>query len=150
MNKKKIRQIVRSITRDTRIFFEHGSYCYYDSDLNKINIDPTDLFDDSGFMRHLRDTHKVPFVLWARYSLATWSLLHELGHHFCDEKIDENEHDEFVRAFCSTIPRNETDKETQNLYFNLPREYEATEWAIEFAWEHRELCDLLDDYLEEK
>lgn len=149
MNKTKVRRIVRAITHDTRIFFNRGSYCYYDADLNKINIDPIDFIDDAGFMRHLRDTHRVPFILWARYSLATWSLLHELGHHFCDEEVDESEHDEFVRAFCSMIPRDETDKEMQDLYFNLPREYAATEWAIEFAWVHCELCDLLDEYLVE-
>ena len=149
MNKTKVRQIIRSITRGTRVFFKRGDYCYYSADFNKINIDPLDFVDDGGFMRHLRDSHNVPFVLWARYSLATWSILHELGHYFRDEYVNESERDEFIRAFCSIIPRDEVNEEQQDLYFNLPREYEATEWAVMFAIEHSELCDLLDDYLEE-
>lgn len=147
MNKTKIRRIVRAIAPDVKVTFRRGDTFYLSHNFNKINVDLDDLKDDGGFMRHLLNEHHISLELCLRYTPATWSILHELGHYFCDDDTEETFEDELTRALCLMIPRETATEEQQDLYFDLPFEWEATEWAICFATEHQELVDYLDDLL---
>ena len=147
MNKTKIRRVVRAIAPEVKVTFRRGDTFYLSHDFNKINVDLDDLEDDGGFTRHLLNKHLVPLELCLRYTTATCSILHELGHYFCDDDIEETHEDKLTRVLCSMIPRETATEEQQDLYFDLPFEWEATEWAICFVVEHQELVDYLDDLL---
>ena len=98
---------------------------------------------DMGFMRHMREYHK-----WEpQFSVMLYSLLHELGHYYMQDCIDENEIE--TRAYCALLPVECVLKrpDIQNLYFNLESEFEATEWAIEYSVNHRKFCKIFDHLL---
>ena len=87
---------------------------------------------DMGFMRHMRECHQ-----WEpQFSVMLYSLLHELGHYYMQDCIDENEIE--TRAYCALFPVECVLKrpDIQDLYFNLESEFEATEWAIQYTIEH--------------
>lgn len=147
MNKRKIRRVVRTIAPEIKMTFNRGKTIYYDYVRDKINIDFDEMQDDGGFMRHLNTDHAVPLEFCQKYSLAAWSILHELGHYFCDDDEEESQVDELTRLMCALIPRETATVEEQDLYFNLPHEWNATEWAIEFATEHETLMEYLEKQL---
>lgn len=98
---------------------------------------------DMGFMRHMRECHK-----WEpQFSVMLYSLLHELGHYYMQDCIDENEIE--TRAYCALFPVECVLKrpDIQDLYFNLESEFEATEWAIEYSVNHRKFCKIFDHLL---
>lgn len=61
------------------------------------------------------------------------SLLHEVGHYYTIDDFEEDEllEDEYAKAGLTRNPLI-TEKERNFRYFNLPVEYAATEWAIDF------------------
>lgn len=66
-----------------------------------------------------------------------WSLLHEVGHH---ETWDELTDEEIIisKEMKDSIEENENiDKDVKDkIYFNIPDEYAATEWAANYMIEH--------------
>ena len=108
----------------------------YDHIEETIYIDPKDT-KDCGFLRHLKKVHGYK----NNYSLMVWSVLHEIGHY---HTLDYCEIDEFTRALIGLISPEEAEKseKIQDAYFNLEEEWEATEWAIEYAKNHKMLCAL--------
>jgi hypothetical protein len=98
---------------------------------------------DMGFLRHMRECHK-----WEpQFSVMLYSLLHELGHYYMQDCIDENELE--IRSMCALLPVETVleNIEIQNTYFNLESEFEATEWAIEYSVNHRKFCKIFDHLL---
>jgi hypothetical protein len=73
-----------------------------------------------------------------------WTLLHELGHYFTLD-VWETEEEEETRLMCSLISEEEAQSNTaiQDRYFDLSREWEATEWAICFAENNPNITSLL-------
>ena len=95
---------------------------------------------DMGFLRHMRECHK-----WEpQFSVMLYSLLHELGHYYMQDCIDENEME--TRAYCASLPVECVLKrpDIQDLYFNLESEFEATEWAIQYTIEHNRKCKIFN------
>ena len=103
----------------------------FDCTEDTIYINPHEV-DDYGFTRHVREVHECGFA--DEISYALWAVLHEIGHFhtldFCDDDLT-------TRAFCMISPNNAA---TQNLYYGIESEWEATEWAIDYAADHRTLC----------
>lgn len=98
---------------------------------------------DMGFLRHMRECHH-----WEpQFGLMIYSLLHELGHYYMQDCIDENEME--TRAYCALLPFEYVMKrpDIQDLYFNLESEFEATEWAIEYSVNHRKFCKIFDSLI---
>ena len=98
---------------------------------------------DMGFLRHMRECH-----YWEpQFGLMIYSLLHELGHYYMQDCIDENEME--TRAYCALLPFEYVMKrpDIQDLYFNLKSEFEATEWAIEYSVNHRKFCKIFDSLI---
>jgi len=67
-----------------------------------------------------------------------WSLLHEIGHSETGDDLTEDEEEysmkEKDRIFQGAVPEDEQDE----LYFSLPDEYAATDWAGHYMMEHAE------------
>lgn len=149
MNKRKIRRIVRSIAPELRVTFKKGYGSWYDVDEYKINYDPEDVSPDTdgGFLYHLGHSHKCGEVLTVPFSV--WTLLHEIGHYFTFDFSKRNEHTEFIKLICSMHSREEAQEnpELAKMYFNLPEEWEATEWAVDFVRSSPLLTSLLERYL---
>ena len=107
---------------------------YYDRE-----ADPFDI----GFARHVKEKHKFPYP--ENYSTALWSILHEIGHY----ETDYAEEDIRAKAVCKFLPADiaYANKGIQNLYYDSPDEFEATEWAIEWIEDHPKLAKLFSKVL---
>ena len=85
-----------------------------------------------------------------RVNLYVYSLLHELGHYFNDEEFEyEYDEDIAVRDFCSkfSMEKFEQSEHLQSLYYKLPSEFEATQWAIKYFNKHKLKCFLFNIFL---
>lgn len=149
MNKRKVRRIVRSIAPELRVFFKKGVGSWYDEDIDKINYDSEDVSPDTdgGFLYHLEHSHKCGEVLTVPFSV--WTLLHEIGHYFTLDFVERTEQTEFIKVVCAMFPRGvaQNNPGIAKMYFDLPEEWEATEWAIDFVQTHPSLVQLLEKYL---
>ena len=119
------------------------STCFdFNNDTLIIGYDFND--DEYGFMRHLREVHGCKFANF--FTHRFWAILHELGHYFTGEGIEDEKETLEVRALCILIGDDivKTNKGVQDMYFNLPSEFAATEWAINFIKTHKWLSIFLN------
>lgn len=136
--KNNIRKFVKSIDEELSVTFICGVGCYFETATNTINIDYTET-DDCGFMRHLKEIHKCNFAY--DYSLILWTILHEIGHYETEWELLESDDEAELRFWLSlTSKEKANDIIIQNKYYNLTAEWCATEWAIEWIEENRELA----------
>lgn len=131
---------VKTINPRIRIKYKENvfAFCFTNNTLY-YNFDLIDM----GFLRHMRECH-----YWEpQFGLMIYSLLHELGHYYMQDCIDENEME--TRAYCALLPFEYVMKrpDIQDLYFNLESEFEATEWAIEYSVNHRKFCKIFDSLI---
>lgn len=70
-----------------------------------------------------------------------FSLLHEVGHHFTLGQLSEEElnYETFCREVLSLSE--DSPREVNEAYFNLPAEILATKWALEFMLNNMEWCN---------
>jgi len=117
--------------------------CEFEWDTNTIYYDRNDDPQDVGFMRHLREKHFFPNP--ERYSHRLWSILHELGHYF---NPDEEE-DTISKAICALLPLDfaQTTPTLQDMYYDSPDEFAATEWACDWIDFHPFLSSLFSALL---
>lgn len=80
-----------------------------------------------------------PFVL---------SILHEIGHHNTWEEIDDDVYDIILKKKerIAKIIQNKKNSREKKIaadleYFNLPDEYAATAWAVDYFTQNRKECD---------
>lgn len=123
---------------------EDDSYYEYTHDIICVDVNP---MEDDGFLRHLAEVHECEFTY--EYPLLFWTILHELGHYYTLEDIDDLEDEINTRILCATVPIEVAyaNPNIQNMYYNLPSEWYATEWAIEFISNNREACTELAEQL---
>lgn len=118
---------------------------YYDTEEERVyftrNIDD----DDCGFLRHMRECHEYGAIA-DNFSLKVWTILHEVGHYYT---IDDCEDDLETRALCAMISVEDAraDTKIQDMYFDIDSEFVATDWAIDFALNHKKLCRFFDKIL---
>lgn len=100
-----------------------------------------------GFLRHLRTEHHVNDY-W-RINKVIWQALHEIGHYYTLDFIEEDDDEIFERAICSLIDKDtaENNVKIQNVYFNLEKEWQATEWAIRYVKQHFTKCKFFNKFL---
>ena len=96
------------------------------------------------FLRHLREKHQCLFV--DDFKPKVWTILHEIGH-FETAELYDIEEDFAARAAFALIPTDKADKEMQDLYFDLESEWQATEWAIDYAARHYRKLKVLQGLL---
>ena len=137
-----IRLFAKVVCPSVSISITDSENCY-DHMQERIFINPYDLAD-YGFMRHLREVHNCSFA--DEFSYRLWAVLHEIGHY---HTLDYCESDELlIRGFCALCDGDTV--ETQDLYFNLESEWEATEWAMEYIENHKALCRVFNKLIKEK
>lgn len=112
-------------------------------------------FDEDGFAPiaftdHVYDCHGYADVY--KFPPELFTVLHELGHYFSndDEMIEV---DWTMRALISVISAPDTLEEYKRVaqnYFDLPTEWAATEWAIEYVKTHEKICNMFMDKIKEE
>lgn len=127
-----IKTLIRGIVDmyDTDIDIEYDEVTEYDHDENIIYFALKGNADlDPCFLRHLRESHNCKFG--EDIDIRLWALMHEIGHHFTLDNIDLDDED-IVRYMLGNYTTEEikADPALQNLYYDLPSEFKATEWAI--------------------
>lgn len=132
--------IVKSIAPKVRVIYEDDSETCFDHDLKAVIIGNDFQLDDCGFMRHIKEEHKFSEAF--DYSINLWGVLHELGHYFTSDDGYISNEEAMQYAICSMIPREVADQNPsiQNVYFDIPCEYKATEWAINWIKSHKKLA----------
>lgn len=131
-------KLTYDIAPEITLIFNDEDDGYYEYEMDIINIDVSPK-NDGGFLRHLRKVHKCEYT--DDFPLVLWTLLHELGHYFTLDDIDTDE-DLATRVLCSIVSSEVADRheEVQDLYYNIPSEWVATEWAIDYIADNWELC----------
>lgn len=139
MNEKFILETLYVATETDCTFALTDGISEYDYMSHHITYNPDE--PEIGFMRHLREVHKAKWC--DKYDYRLWGLLHEIGHAETFDDIPEtgDEDDLATRVACSMMSLEEVAKseKLQDLYFNLPTEWEATEWAAEWAESHPDI-----------
>lgn len=126
------------------------AYCIEDETIYvgyDFDVDPEEEAGLGLFLMHMKAGHMCTFV--DELNSKVWTLLHEVGHHFTQDE-DFGEDDIAERAMIAVVDMNRLNDEGKvNVamrYFDLPSEYSATEWAINFARENFELCKSFNEY----
>lgn len=148
MKKLGIRLVIKMLDRHTKIKFEDDdSSGAYDHEENTVfigsNCGNKEL--QVAFQKHIRNKHHYDSA--HKFSATLWTILHEMGHHFTSDDFDESIEDEEapIRAMCAMIPLNEAmEKGIEDTYYDLPTEFAATEWAINFIKSHPRKARLFD------
>lgn len=131
---------VKSISPRVKVKYTPNSFEF---DFIRNSLSYCDDLQDFGFMRHLKEQHSPSISL----KDFTYSILHELGHYFTADDLDDELKDDLETRVALSMVDTDTakkDKELQDLYYNLPLEFAATEWAIEYANKHKVKCKLFD------
>lgn len=96
---------------------------------------------DRTFRQFFKETLHAP-----DYSTFVYSILHEYGHYITMEWLDNDDEtayrDDLKRIKRSNDFVSEDDRDMA--YYNLPMEWAASEWAVEYMREHPDECDLLE------
>lgn len=116
---------------------KYMSFADIDEGLVVINLNKT--ATEKSFLNHIRDSHG--FKRAYEISPQIWSALHEVGHIKTDDFVEDNPE---MRATIETLYQFGGDIDKLNkLWYEMPDEWEATEWAIDFVKRHFRLCKLL-------
>ena len=91
------------------------------------------------FLAHIKDAHCFEKV--HIYSLAMWTLFHEIGHYKTKDVSDEEVEEDFFYGMALMNASN------PKSYFYLPREWCASEWAINFFTAHPCVSRLLNKFI---
>lgn len=123
------------------VFTDEESSFEWSTDTIYLNLDE----NCDGFMRHLRTEHHINDY-W-RINKIIWQVLHEIGHYYTLDFIEEDD-EIFERAVCSLIDKDtaENNRKIQDIYFNLNKEWEATEWAIRYVKQHFTKCKFFNKF----
>ena len=127
---------IKSINSKIKLAFADESAFEWSTDTVYLNINE----NCDGFLRHLRNSHHV-HDYW-KLNKIIWQILHEIGHYYTLDFIEEDEDEEMERAICALIDKEtaESNEKIQDIYFNLEKEWQATEWTKEYARNHFNKC----------
>ena len=128
---------IKSIVPEIKVIFtDDGSS--FEWSTNTVYLDLNENCD--GFMRHLKAKHHV--IDYYRINKIVWQILHEIGHYFTLDFVEEDEDEQTERAICTLIDKEtaENNEKIQDMYFNLEKEWQATEWAKDYIINHFTKC----------
>jgi len=129
-----VRSFVHSINPKIKVRISHDEF-YAECGNNLINICigrngmEDEIFDD--FIQRKFGISVNPFLM---------GILHEVGHIMTfDEDLDQ---DRSILYFMLQINfKEERWKEYSDMYFQIPAEFEATTWAVNYYLSHKDYCD---------
>ena len=141
---------IKSIVPEMKVIFtDDGSS--FEWSTNTVYLDVNENCD--GFMRHLKTKHLPQYFNYHlhlyEFNKIVWQVLHEIGHYFTLDFIEEDEDEQTERAICSLIDKEtaENNEKIQDMYFNLEKEWQATEWAIRYVDTHYRKCRFFNKLL---
>lgn len=123
---------IKSITPTTKVYFKKNEGSYYSHD-NEINIQLDFRKEDvANFTEHLYTQHKCKVAY--KIHPYIWKMLHEIGHFYTIEYCEEDPWALFIIEIENTnCKTKEEKKEIDFVYYNMPVEYAATDWAANFV-----------------
>lgn len=128
------REFVRSINPEITTIFEKNVFCAWSRE-KIINV----IFHSDNPFQYVYDTFVYEtFDILIHPFLA--GVLHEIGHVMTfDEQLDKE------RSILYKMLDIDFDAERADdfaiMYFNIPSEFEATRWGVEYYLSHKEHCD---------
>jgi hypothetical protein len=127
------KRVVKILAPNVKVNVDTTDSTSFDFAHNKIIIGYDFNDDEFGFNYHLKTAHKCKFA--DKISNELWTILHELGHYYANAGIEDEEQAQFVRSICAILGDDivKGNREVQAMYYNLPSEWTATEWAIDFV-----------------
>ena len=138
--KRLLARLAHASAPRVKVIFSHKSSQLVNA--NAINI-CVDKEEDCGFMRHLCEVHGAK---WARaIHDDIWTVLHEVGHYHTYSKYADSKYEYAVRMKFEELTFDYVNRspKVQDIYYNLPSEYVATEFAIDFVKRHYKLMKKL-------
>ena len=129
---------VKCIAPKVKFSFNDDDHSYYNADTDSINICAEDAEDSEDFLAHVKRYHGFHGTQLARP--LVWVLLHEIGHYYT--LVEDDEEDSLRMILNMAFEVDETDRRIA--YYNLPNEWEATEWAINYIKKHRVFVKILN------
>lgn len=134
---------VKSISPKLKIVFtDEGSSFEYTTDTVYLTFGE----NCDGFMRHLKFVHGIRGA--DNFNIVMWQILHEIGHYFTLDYCEDDE--KIERAICALIDENsaKNSEKIQDMYFNLEKEWEATEWGIDYLINNQNKCKIFSKLLD--
>ena len=122
---------------DVKFTRKYQPFASFDENLIVLNLREGAI--DSQFIDHIRKSHG--YARAYKISPQIWTALHEVGHIKTEGDCDENAE---MRKFCEwaneegALPQ----KTINQLWYDMPDEWAATEWAIDFVKKHYIFCKL--------
>ena len=136
---KAIEKFIKEIDEELNVSFIKGIGSSFEAETNTVNIDFSET-EEYGFLRHLKEVHKCKFAY--DYPLILWAILHEIGHYETEWELLEDDDDTEIRNWLSFTDKSfANDIVIQDMYFNLNAEWYATEWAIEWIKNNKEIAE---------
>lgn len=129
----------KCIAPKVKFSFEDDVNSYYNADLDSINISIKDAEDSEDFLAHVRQYHDFHETQLAQP--LVWVMLHEIGHYYT---VVEDDDEDRLRTLLSLAFDTIDEADRRVLYYNLPNEWEATEWAINYIKKHRVFVKILN------
>lgn len=125
-------RFVKSIDEDLMAFMGTDFSYFYATDKIEFTIIVAEKMND-WFLEFVNNTFGVDFN-----DCFIISLLHEVGHHFTLDEIEDNDFN-----YCMDVKATLTSetKEECFTYFNLEDEWQATAWAVNYYLTNKEKCD---------
>ena len=132
-----IKMIVKLLAPKVRVKIDTTDSTCFDFEHRNLIVGYDFDEDNYGFTYHLKNTHKCRYAY--KISHRLWAVLHELGHYYTEQGIEDSEQYQQVRAICMLVGDEvvRKDRKVQAMYFNLPSEWAATEWAINWVKTHK-------------
>ena len=128
------REFVRSIDPEITTIFTRNEFCAW-SEEKVINV----TFHLGNPFEHVYDTFIYKTFDVAIHPFLT-GVLHEIGHIMTfDEQLDR-ERSILYKLLDIDFDINRAD-DFATMYFNIPSEFEATKWGVEYYLSHKEHCD---------
>lgn len=128
----------KCIAPKVKFSFNNDDSSYYNSDTDSINICAEDTENSEDFLAHVRQYHDFHETQLARSFV--WVMLHEIGHYYTF--VEDDDEDRFRMLLNLAFEVDEVDRRIA--YYNLPNEWEATEWAINYIKKHRVFVKILN------
>lgn len=128
---------------DVKFTRKYQPFASYDENLIVLNLREGAI--DSQFIDHIYKSHGYKRAY--EISPQIWTALHEVGHIKTECDGDE---DALMRKFCEwandegALPQ----KTINRLWYEMPDEWAATEWAIDFVKKHYIFCKLFGKAVE--
>ena len=124
---ERLETLLQKVLDDTFLTLEFDEDFSYDV-VNEVVLIPRNPYVElhSEFVEPFLDSVRRLGGSTSTYCVYYWSLMHEVGHFYTIDDIEEDDSD--LRELCCALG-----VESMEMYVNLPMERVATEWAVQWT-----------------